>query len=153
MCWRAWRVGSRLGRSSWRNIRRAAVGGGLRLSKSSFRTPSLQRVSKLLSGNSPPATIIANVDVLIGQCLRSPTIHLGCWNKNVFVLLFSCHLSAFDVVLCYDQTIERTVSYFLLHILELLRTMALFLVLILHLVCTSRSYQLERTRLGEAGLR
>ncbi len=61
-----------------RNIRRTAVGGEVRLGNSSFCKPSLQPVSKSLPGNSPPATIIANVDVLIGQCLRSPTTHLGC---------------------------------------------------------------------------
>ena len=65
------------------------------------RAPSghrLQCVSKSLPGESPPATIIANVLVLIGSYLRSPTIDLGCcWNKNLPVLLFSCQPFAFDL--------------------------------------------------------
>ena len=52
-----------LGRRFLRKVRRAAAGS---LGRSCFGTPSLQCVSKLLTGERPPVTIIANADVLIG---------------------------------------------------------------------------------------
>ena len=61
-------MGSRLGRSSWRK-RPPGCGWGWAAAEQDlllYLTPSLQRVSKSLPGDSPPATIIANVDVLIG---------------------------------------------------------------------------------------
>ena len=77
--WRAWRLKSRLGRRCWRKIRLAAVGGLAAAGQElHVYTVPLQIVSESLSGESPPATIIANVDMLIGPSLRSPTITLGC---------------------------------------------------------------------------